>query len=356
MPSVLKGHKAELQAVDALRRFFDGVPWAENLEVHLQPAAPDGGIDVAVGFTANARRRKIVCEVKSDGQPRHVRNAVNHLKAYEARSPNAASMVVAPYLSEDARRICIDADVGYLDFEGNCRLVFDGVYIDRAVPTRPVVAKRDLRSLFKPKSAQILRALLRKPDHAWKTVELAETAGVSLGHTSNVRKALIDREWALADADGLRLSAANALLDEWRDNYDPPPAIRESYYTTLHGAELERALRNVIHANPDSIMLAGFTAAKFLAPFGRSGTSHVYADDTVAEEIAWELKLSKVAAGGNFVIARLEEGGLFLDRWRVADDIVTTSPVQTYLDLWHLGERGQEAADHLRQEMIPWSI
>ncbi len=264
-------------------------------------------------------------------------------------------MVVAPYLSEDARRICIDADVGYLDFEGNCRLVFDGVYIDRLVPTRPVAAKRDLRSLFKPKSAQILRALMRKPDHPWKAVELADAAGVSLGHTSNVRKALIDREWAMADAGGLYLIAPGALLDEWRDNYESPPANRESYYTTLHGAELERILRSLIQANPDRIMLAGFTAAKFLAPFGRSGTSHVYADDAAAEELAWELKLSKVPAGGNFIIARPVGDGLFFDRWRVADDIVTTSPVQTYLDLWHLGERGQEAADHLRQEMIPWS-
>jgi hypothetical protein len=34
--------------------------------------------------------------------------------------------------------------------------------------------------------------------------------------------------------------------------------------------------------------------------------------------------------------------------------VVCTSPVQTYLDLAAAGERGQEAADHLRQERLQW--
>jgi len=34
--------------------------------------------------------------------------------------------------------------------------------------------------------------------------------------------------------------------------------------------------------------------------------------------------------------------------------IACTSPVQTYLDLIDGGERGREAADHLRRELLQW--
>lgn len=38
--------------------------------------------------------------------------------------------------------------------------------------------------------------MLREPDRAWRVTELSEISGVSLGHVSNVRNGLIDREWA----------------------------------------------------------------------------------------------------------------------------------------------------------------
>ena len=47
----------------------------------------------------------------------------------------------------------------------------------------------------------------------WKVADLAKKAGVSLGHVSNVRHALIDREWARSDPEGLILTEPDALLD-----------------------------------------------------------------------------------------------------------------------------------------------
>ena len=54
---------------------------------------------------------------------------------------------------------------------------------------------RALRSIFNPKAAAILRVMLREPDRAWRVTDLAEKANASLGHVSNVRKALLEREW-----------------------------------------------------------------------------------------------------------------------------------------------------------------
>jgi hypothetical protein len=58
---------------------------------------------------------------------------------------------------------------------------------------------------------------LRDPKRAWRVTELAEIAGVSLGHVSNVRTSLLDREWAQVSDRGLFLSEPDALLNAWRD-------------------------------------------------------------------------------------------------------------------------------------------
>ena len=80
--------------------------------------------------------------------------------------------------------------------EGNALLVFDGVYIERSVPSKPKPEARALRSIFTPKAAAILRALLREPNRPWRVIGLAASTNASLGHVSNVCKALLEREWA----------------------------------------------------------------------------------------------------------------------------------------------------------------
>jgi hypothetical protein len=57
------------------------------------------------------------------------------------------------------------------------------------------------------------------------------------------------------------------------------------------------------------------------------------------------LKLSPAASGANVVVRK--DQGIF-------HGVVCTSPVQTYLDLSAAGERGAEAAEHLRQELLSW--
>ena len=120
-------------------------------------------------------------------------------------------------------------------------MLFDTVFIERQVASRPVIERRELRSLFKPKSAQVLRVMLRAQP-GWRVTELAEMADVSLGHVSNVRAGL-DREWARVSDDGLFLSEPDALLDARRDAYEPPAGERMTFYTTLHGSALEEAAR-----------------------------------------------------------------------------------------------------------------
>jgi hypothetical protein len=322
------------QASMSLKALLDQVPAVKLGDVEFSSPG-EGLVDLVAHVEAAGTSHVLACEVRPSGQPRHV--------------------LMAPYLSPEAQALCREQEVGYLDLHGNAHLAFDGVFIERQVAGKPPVERRALRSLFKPKSARVLRALLRDPARAWRVVDLAEDAGVSLGHVSNVRTALLGRGWAeTSTGKGLHLSAPDSLLDAWRDGYERPESQRMAFYTTLHGRGLEDAERGVLRAGPSSgcAVLASFSAAQWLAPYGRSSTQYFYADGEGLQRLKGALKLSDAGRGENVVVLVPSDEGVLRDTVEPAPGVVCTSPVQTFLDLAAAGERGREAADHLRRERL----
>ena len=346
----------EDSAAEALHTLLGEVPAVSGVNIEREPPAFDRGIDLVVRFAVDDQPHVLVCEIKSSGQPRHVRQAVHQLKYVTSNFPAtlATPVFVAPYLSEEARAICKQAGVGYLDLEGNSRLVFDNVFIERQVESKPPGERRALKSLFKPKSAQVLRRLLREPSRAWKLVDLAEAAGVSLGHVSNVRQALLGREWAIVVRDGLQLTAPDVLIDHWRDNFEAPAGERIAAYTPLHGEGLTRAVRAASDRADGRVVLASFSAARWLAPYARTGMDYLYVDRAGYAALREAMDIGPIARGANLEITVLKDDGLFRDTVEPAPGVRTTSPVQTYLDLAASGERGREAAEHLRESGLAW--
>ncbi|CUX04002.1 type IV toxin-antitoxin system AbiEi family antitoxin [Rhizobium pusense] len=348
-------NELEDQATEAITALLHAVPFVQMMKVEQAPS--NSGFDILVELSWEGHSRFLACEVKAQGQPRHVRAALLQLrKTAKMFDPRAMPIFIAPYISPEAQALCNEFEVGYLDLVGNARIVFDTVFIERRVDTKPPAIQRSLKSIFKPKSAQVLRVLLRDPDRAWRVADLAHTAEVSLGHVSNVRSELVDREWAEVADDGLRLSRPDALLDAWRDAYEPPPGERMGFYTTLHGQSLEDAARGVLSVRSDgrNAIFASFSAAHWLAPYGRVATQYFYADPAGLTALRTALKLSPATSGANIVVTVLKDHGLFNDATEPAPGVVCTSPVQTYLDLAVSGERGAEAAEHLRQDLLTW--
>ena len=279
-----------------------------------------------------------------------LRNHLDHL------GKDVTPLLIAPYLSPEAQALCRDQGVGFLDFEGNARIAFGGVFVERSVPNKPSAERRELRSLFKPKSAQVLAVMLGDPNRAWRVAELAASAGVSLGHVSNVRAGLLDREWGSVSDKGLFLSEPDKLLDSWRDAYRAPPGRRVGLYTTLHGSAFDQAARRVLRVGSEKgqAIFASFSAARWLAPYGRSGSEFFYADESGLQRLMVELKLSSASKGENVIVTIPKENGLFRNTVEPAAGVVCTGLIQTYLDLAAAGERGGEAADHLRRERLTW--
>ena len=353
----MKEKKFETQAAEALRDLLGQVSVVKLKDIDLQPSGPDAGVDIVAQIKVSGKRHTLVCECKSNGQPRHVRTALFELRDYVSRlGKNTTPILIAPYLSPEGQALCRESETGFLDLAGNARLVFNGVFIERIVENKPRAARRELKSLFKPKSAQILRVMLRDPKRAWRVTELADAADVSLGHVSNVRTALLDREWARVSPEGLCLSEPDKLLDAWRDAYEPPVGRRLRFYTTLHSSAFEEAARKSLRTseNNGQAVFASFSAARWWAPFARVSTHFFYADDAGLNRLQELLKLSSVSKGENVIITLPKDRGLLLDTIEAAPGILCTSPVQTYLDLTASGERGREAADHLRREKLTW--
>ena len=358
--------KLETTAGQAALRLLHAVPHLKCGSVrHQARLGAHHRVDGRIDFEHGDDRYALVIEVKSDGAPRFVRAAVLQLKGYlavlhESRSPNAdrhfLPMLVAPYLSPASRSICLEHNVAYVDFLGNGHLAFDDVYIDRAVADRPKSETRGLRSIFAPKAAAILRVLLRDPARAWRVTELADAANASLGHVSNVRKALLAREWIEKRTDGIVLAQPAALLRTWREEYRTPVGLRSSGYTIYHGEQLNRRLKGVLNSEPrrPRVVYSLNSAAQWFAPFVRGGTHSFYADAPGARLLREAIKLSRIDKGANSTVRILNDETLLAEAVQPSPGIFCTSPIVTYLDLWNGSDRDREAADHLGSKHFPW--
>ncbi|HEX5208909.1 MAG TPA: type IV toxin-antitoxin system AbiEi family antitoxin [Steroidobacteraceae bacterium] len=349
--------ETEARAVDALRSVLGQVPAIKLKSITRESRIDHAELDIVAKLSVAGRGHTLACEVKENGQPRYVRAGLLQLRSYVAGlGRDVTPVLIAPFLSSAAQELCREQGVGFLDLEGNVRLAFDAVFIERAVASKPAVERRELKSLFKPKSAQVLTVMLRDPARTWRVTELAEAADVSLGHVSNVRSGLLDHEWGQASPQGLFLADPDRLLDAWRDAYEPPAGQRLGFYTTLHGGAFEEAARRVLRAGSDKgrAIFASFSAAHWLAPFARTGTQFFYADEHGLERLQTALALSSPAKGENVSVIVPEDDGVFRDAVEPAPGAVCSGLVRTYLDLSAAGERGQEAAEHLRRERMRW--
>ena len=356
----------EGRALDAVRDLLDAVPGLQLESIEHEPTVGSiYQIDGLIHVRYAGGPYVLVVEVKRDGAPRFVRSAVYQLESYVAQLRHSAKtndgrhfipMLISPYLSPQSRAICTDHGVAYLDLLGNARIAFSTVYIERAVADRPRSEARALRSIFAPRASAILRVLLRDPDRAWRVADLAKEANASFGHVSNVRKALLDREWLEVRGDGAILTQPDALLKTWRRTYRRPAGRSITGYTQLHGSQLDDRLRGKLNPNPDlpRAIYALDSAAHWLAPFSRSGTQSFYADKLGAELLKQRLKLRPAARGANVVLRIPTDESLFDDASEPGPSVFCTSPVATYLDLWAGNERQREAAEHLADKFLPW--
>ncbi len=354
-PNLVKFYPASVEqlAAERLQAALGGIPFLQPGEPLLEQSLGSRVADLTLPVEVRGQSWTLVCEVKQSGQPRFVREGAFQLRKYlqALASHHAYGIFIAPYLSEESAAILREESLGYLDFAGNCLLSFDGVFVERSGSPHTPERRRELREIFAPKASRVLRVLFADPNRSWRVTELAERAAVSLGHVSNVRRALLDREWASTDSQGLKLRKPETILDEWRSAYAPRLADERHHYTLLHGEELSGAIKRTFASLPAGphLLLASFSAAQWLAPFARSAGTYLYADELGVAALNEYLKLQHASRGTNVTVAVPKDDGVFVDSCEPVPGLRCTGALQTYLDLSRAGDRGREAADHLRE-------
>ena len=152
--------EADIQerAIASIRACLEEVPFIQVKQIRKNQRRGNAEADLVVDLQIKGGSpRQIVVEIKANGQPRLARDAVNQLLRWCAAFPEAYGVFMAPYISPQSAEICAKEGIGYLDLAGNCRLSLGQVFIRREVARNPFAQKRELRSLYAPKSTRVLR-------------------------------------------------------------------------------------------------------------------------------------------------------------------------------------------------------
>ena len=335
---------------DRLGNLLKDIPFLQVKRVVTGNSSTNFRPDLVFETTTGTGRRKILVEVKSIGEPRYVRYAIQQLKEYLTQFEDAYGVVAAPYISSDTAGICRENNVGYIDLAGNCLLRFDQVNIERQNFPSVNLEKRTIRSIFTPKSSRILRVMLCNPKRSWQLQELANEAKVSLGLAFKVKKRLFDLEYAREENKNICLNRPGDLLDKWTENYSFRKNRMSDYFSTVEPKELERKIAEYCQDKRIPYALTLFSGVALVAPFARYIRGFVYVANKI-QEVAKSLELKKVSSGPNFTILEPYDEGVFYAR-RETQGIIVACDVQLYLDLIGYRGRGEESAKFLFEQRI----
>ncbi len=322
-----------------------------TLKVEVERPARDARWDLVLKVQSAGTKRRVVCEVKSVGEPRYLAQAITYLKLALQKDPRLYPLVIAPYISPEGQRLCREAGVGYLDLTGNAFLNFDGILVDRASPTPPPRAKARLRRLFAAKSSRIIRVFLEQPELNWTLARLAEEATVSLRTAHLVANALQEKGFIEKRRGAISLQKPGELLDLWAQNYSVDQRRQHTFYTFIKSSgELAAKLSDHAVKHKEAVGLTLHSGAAFVAPFVRSPDVHAYFVGD-RERLVKVLDLRPVESGGTVHLLGPYDDGVFYRMQTIRGARVVCN-TQLYLDLINYPARGREQAEVLRRQKL----
>jgi hypothetical protein len=179
----------------------------------------------------------------------------------------------------------------------------------------------------------------------------------SLGLVNKVVQHLRDEAFIdVLGKGGFRLRDPLKLLFAWRDAYRFDRHERRDYFTLLRGIPLRDALYNLELEAGGFAAYGAFSAADFQAPHVRQPKTWIYAGQDYVMRFEVLAQAKKVDSGENLVVLIPDDDGVFYpdDGARYVGERVMgcTNPVQTYVDLFHCGGRGTEAAEALLEQRL----
>ena len=327
------------------------------------------GVPLERGVSATARMvairtsndREVAFDVKwaGEGWPQDVRHA-----AADVAAPWPADVVLlARRLSPGAIEWLRARGANWADETGQARILGpDGLVVIREPQQR--IAERQTPRPFKWSSSAITtaEAILAHEDRALRATELARLTGWSLAQTANVLAAFDTQGWTakrgatrgpgasreLTDASGLLAAWSTAVANERRTTRLAHRASQDMLGLLLD--DLAPALNDTV-----AWAVSGWAGLELVAPFATTTPSlHIYVANTdfagALSDAIEKAGLREVEGAGRVTFWSTDPRMLRLTRR--SRDIPIASAPRLYADLSMFGARGQDAADHVREQLI----
>jgi hypothetical protein len=318
-----------------------------SVELVEEGGIPDSGVDLVV---RDSRGRVWACEIKTSSGPGQIERAAEQLR--HLRHADAIPLLIVPFMSKAGIEAADRASLNWIDLSGNASIRAENLHVwVQGHPNKFRSAGRP-STPFAPKSARIARVLLLDPGRWWRQKDLTDVTGLDDGNVSRIVRRL-DEEMLLERRDReLRPRDPALLLDAWAQDYRFDHHDTIAAHLSGNGIEVARSLHDRLLALDVHHAFTGLAAAWAIDQFARFRLTTVYVDGD-PREVAERLAVRLSPKGANLQLVGPDDIGVFAGE---ADhgglDCVST--VQVYLDLLHLPERADDAAQHLRDRQLNW--
>jgi len=326
---------------DRVREILENVPAVEILH-------GNGDLQVKVG----KQTYYIQLLRLAAGYPGYVKKIIGG----KEKTVNCYKIVLVPFMSGKTAELCKESGIGFCDEVGNCHIAFGPVYVSVNGKKNLHAQSRGLKSVFERSSivsSKVLRMLANQPDRAWKTEELAESVGCSLGQIAKVKKFLEGNDWAIRVEAGFKLKNLEEMLNRWAEVYNARQNELVECYVPGNLAEIEGRLEYIRKQGGPDYWLTGFSGGNRYSPTVRYSKIHVYVAESAVETMLQQLEGKRVESGANLSFIVPYNDCVLIDS-RVIKESKVVSPLQIYLDCKPLKSRGEEMAEGVLRVMKTW--
>jgi hypothetical protein len=334
----------------ALDRALDGLAVVEAVETKDEVAR--------VLIRGRARNYRLRALWAGAGWPADVDRAIRHLG--EEWPPDL--VVVARSLSAGSREMLERKGASWADGSGDAHIVARDLLVMREAKQQPGADRRAFS--WSPSAVSIAEALLnRKSPYGVRATELAMLTGWSPPQISQVLGAF-DAEgwttkWGPQRGPGASREVADGarMLDAWAEEVSavkPERRFAERIFKDPMQFLVDE-LGPVLDNHDIGWAVTGWAAAELLAPFATAVPAlQVYIEERALRgplsQAMQDIPVREVASGGRIEFRSANSHLLKLAARRNGIPLATAPRV--FADLQMLGGRGEDAAMHLREEVI----
>lgn len=345
----------ELQILARLRRGEILFPPLE-LDCEGLERSP-AGVDAIARITWGKRSVRFVVESKRQASPKALDAAATHARN-QAYRLKLRPLVIVPFLDEAALELLESKAVSGIDLCGNGLVVVPGRwYVRRTGSPNAFRPEGTIKNVYRKSSSVAARLFLAEREFGSvqeALLELRRRGGkVTLPTVSKVCRRLEEDliiERKRGEATRLRLIQPAKLLDRLAENYEPP-TISRRVAGKLQGVDPEdfRArLRRWAKVSENQVARTGVSSVAAYAVMARGGAEEYYCSDAADAVRALDGKFVPTERFATITLMETPDEEVYFDR---RDDL-TSSPVQTFLELSHGDKRDRETAEQVREVIL----